>query len=90
MEEKPGAFVVDGAGTVSEYQLGQHVGGTKLATQVAVLSNTVTDGQRTVVLSRAFKGATKAQYTFAADGDADLVPFMNAVGSTSTYQVSVL
>jgi len=86
MEEKPGAVVVDGAGTVSEYQLGQHVGGTKLATQVAVLSNTVTDGQRTVVLSRAFKGATKAQYTFAADGDADLVPFMNAVGSTSTYQ----
>ena len=45
---------MDGQGVVAEYQLGDHRGGNKLATQVVVHSNTVVDGQRTVVLSRKF------------------------------------
>ena len=44
-------------------------------------SNTVSDGERTVVLSRALAGATAAHYSFnlTAAGDSQL-SFMNAVG----------
>ena len=86
MSEQPGAIIVDGVGTVSEYQLGQHVGGTKLARQVEVLSNTVASGLRTVVMTRTFAGATPAQYTFKVNNDgSQLIQFMNAVGSGPLY-----
>jgi hypothetical protein len=70
---------------VAEYQLGDHVGGTPLPTQVKVLSNTVMNSKRTVVLSRSFAGASSAQYTFDVDGDGSLLQFMNAVGSSGVY-----
>jgi len=85
MVQQPGAIVIDGEGTVAEYQLGDHVGGTKLTTQVVVQSNTVSNGSRTVVLTRTFAGASPAHFTFNASGDDALLPFMNAIGSSPTY-----
>eukprot|EP00040_Diaphanoeca_grandis_P022873 m.123597 g.123597 ORF g.123597 m.123597 type:complete len:807 (-) comp29000_c0_seq2:129-2549(-) len=85
MSQQPGAIIVDGDGDVSEYKLGDHLGGTKLTTQVVVLSNTVANGLRTVVLTRGFVGASASQYTFVASGDGQLIPFMNAVGSSANY-----
>jgi len=81
MKQKPAAIIVSETGAVSEWQLGDHVAGNKLTTQVVVLSNTVSAGQRTVVLTRAFKGSTAAQFTFHASGSNSTVSFMNAVGS---------
>ena len=81
MKQQPGAFIVSETGVVEEYKLGEHVAGTKLATQVQVLSNSVANGKRTVVLSRAFKGASAAQYSFNASGNDHSIQFMNAVGS---------
>jgi len=39
------------------------------------------------VMTRAFKGASSAQYSFAVDanGDGSMIEFINAVGSTSAY-----
>ena len=69
---------------MEEYKLGDHVAGTKLATQVAVLSNTVEGGQRTVVLSRPFAGVSPQHYSFnasaVAGGSASLT-VMDAVGA---------
>lgn len=85
MSQEPGAIIVDGYGNVTEYQLQEHVGGTRLPTQVKTVSNTVRDGVRTVVLARKFAGATPAHYTFKPTGNSDVVEFMNAVGSSATY-----
>jgi len=65
MGDLPYAIIVDGKGNVTERKLGDHDPGTLLQpTQVRVVSNTVTGSLRTVVLSRAFKGATANHYTF--------------------------
>jgi hypothetical protein len=52
MNDKPYSIIVDGKGAVSERQMARHQAGTLLAPSVKVVSNIVTDGQRTVVLSR--------------------------------------
>jgi len=85
MAQQPGAIIVDGEGEVAEYQLGDHVGGVKLATQVKVLSNRVEGDRRTVVLTRAFAGATSAHFSFNTTSDGVPISWMNAVGSTATY-----
>jgi hypothetical protein len=87
MKEQPAAIVIDGQGIVSEYQLGAHVGGAKLATQVKVLSNTVSDRKRTVVLSRKFAGASAAHFSFNSSimNDGAVLQWMNAVGATAEY-----
>ncbi len=48
--------------------------------KVAVVSNTVTAGVRTVVLKRAFRGATADHYTF--DPTVASVPMIDAVGNS--------
>lgn len=53
--------------------------GNQLAASVTVVSNTVENGMRTVVLSRALKGATKDHFTF--DATALSIPVINAVGN---------
>jgi len=85
MKQQPGAIIVDGRGAVSEYQLGDHVAGAKLKQQVAVLSNMVAGGKRTIVLTRKFAGASPAQFTFDLNGDGSVVQFMNAVGSSANF-----
>jgi hypothetical protein len=69
MFEKPYTLVVNSTG-VEERKLGtcgteaDHCAGTPLAASVKVVSNTVADGVRTVVLTRLLKGATADHYTF--------------------------
>lgn len=54
---------------VSERQLGtcgteaDHCAGTVIASSLKIVSNTLNNGVRTVVLTRPFAGATKAHYT---------------------------
>ena len=57
MSNSPYAIVVDGAdGNVSEHVLGSHIAGITLASSVDVVSNMVTDGFRTVVVTRGLTG----------------------------------
>jgi len=84
MADRPYVVVVDGHGVVSEHKIGDHEPGTTLnPTQVTVVSSTVVNGVRTVVLSRAFKGVTADHYTF--DPDITNFPFINAVGNTPDF-----
>ena len=83
MADRPAAIIVDGHGAVREYRLGLHTAGTPLPTQVEVRSNRVAGDVRTVVLARAFKGATTAQFSFAAANA--VLPFIDAVGSGPEY-----
>eukprot|EP00040_Diaphanoeca_grandis_P019959 m.105756 g.105756 ORF g.105756 m.105756 type:complete len:792 (-) comp27674_c0_seq2:460-2835(-) len=78
MADKPNAIIVTGNGTVFEQKLADQSIGTQLPTSVKVLSNTVVKGNRTVVLTRAFKGLTSGHYTF--DPTVPLLDFLNAIG----------
>ena len=49
-----------------------------------VVSNTVADGQRTVTLTRARKGAGPQYYSFDFDGPSR-IPFIDAVGSGPNF-----
>jgi len=86
MGDRPYVIIVDGQGAVTERKLGDHDPGTPLTpTQVQVKSNTVVNGNRTVILTRAFKGATYQHYTF--DPTVSSIPFINAIGSTSYFDI---
>jgi hypothetical protein len=81
MVEQPYSIIVDGTGVVQERKMANHAAGKNLSSTVTVVSNTVTSGRRTVVLTRAAKGLTKDHTTFTME---DLrIPFISAVGSTS-------
>jgi hypothetical protein len=84
MSDEPWAIIVDGHGAVTERKLVDQKAGSLLTTTVKVLSNTVTDGLRTVVMSRPMKGAGAEYYSFDYTGPST-VPFINAVGSTPTF-----
>lgn len=64
---------------VTERKLADQSPGTQLAKSVTVVSSTVANGNRTVVLSRPLKGLTADHYTFSLTGDLNL-PFINAIG----------
>lgn len=83
MADLPYAIIVDGTGNVTERKMGNHEAGTQLATSVKVISNTVVNGVRTVVVSRPLVGMTPEHYTFEPSVLA--VDFINAIGSTSTF-----
>jgi hypothetical protein len=83
------AIIVDGNGAVSERQLGtgagvsgEHQPGVLLAPSVTVKSNTVTDGKRTVVLTRPLQGLTAQHATLSAAAAG--IPIIAAVGSSKT------
>jgi len=80
MADQPWAIIVDGTGEVSERKLVSQSPGTELPASVKVISNRVDAGLRTVVLSRALKGATVDHYSFSAK-DPVILPFINAVGT---------
>lgn len=84
MADLPYAITVEGnTGNVTERKLGNHDAGSVLAKSVAVQSNTVADGVRTVVLTRALKGATKDHYSF---NSTDLtLDFINAIGAGAEF-----
>jgi hypothetical protein len=84
MSDAPWAIIVDGHGAVTERKLVDQKAGTLLKTTVKVLSSKVTDGVRTVTMSRAMKGAGEQYYSFDYTGPSTM-PFINAVGSTTTF-----
>ena len=77
-------FIIDGSGTVSEVKLGNHAGGDPISKSVHVVSNTVVDGKRTVVLIRPFKGQTADHYTFDPM-TTSTIPIITASGTGSTF-----
>jgi hypothetical protein len=80
MADTPYTIVVLGNGSVQERRLADHLEGTLLPPSVTVVSNSVTGGLRTVVLTRKLAGASPLHYTF--DPSALLISFINAIGST--------
>ena len=82
MADQPWTVIVEGT-KVSERKLAKHMPGALLAPSVAVLSNTVVGGVRTVVLARALKGATASHFTF--DPTSLSLNFIAAVGTTAAF-----
>jgi len=80
MSDEPYAIIVDGRGAVTERKLGKHAPGTLLDPSVKVVSNTVVDGRRRLVLHRPVIGASSHHYTLPTNpGDLDII---SAVGDS--------
>lgn len=82
MRDTPYTFIVDGSGAVTERRMGNHDAGTQLSSSVKVLSSSITNGRRTVVLERPLAGATPQHLTF--DPSTGGIPYIAAVGSTGS------
>jgi len=85
MADLPWTVVVDGTGKVSERNLAKHAGGTLLNASLTVVSNTVDNNVRTVLLSRPLQGLTKDYFTFSVASNDSSIPILVAVGSNATY-----
>ena len=70
-------------GNVEERKLGDHDPGTVLASSVRVSSNKVVDGERTVVMTREFKGKTSDHFTF--DSASSEISVITASGTGPNY-----
>ena len=70
-------------GNVEERKLGDHDPGTLLTASVRVTSNTVVDGERTVVMTREFKGKTPDHFTF--DASSSEISVITASGTGPNY-----
>lgn len=80
MADLPYAIIVDGKGSVSERKLASHAPGTQLASSITVVSSSVVDHVRTVVLTRAVAGATSNHYTIpTAAGEINMI---TAIGNS--------
>lgn len=82
MKDQPNAIIVTPA-QIFEQRLADQAAGAKIDTSVTVVSNTVVNGIRTVVLSRPFKGKSKEHYTF--DAKQPSFNFINAVGTSGKF-----
>jgi hypothetical protein len=80
MADLPYAIIVDGNGQVQERILANHDPGHELQPSVKILSNTVTNGVRTIVLQRTLVGITPDHYNFTTS--ISTIPFINALGDT--------
>ena len=81
MKDLPYAIIVDGEGKVTERKMADHGPGTLLKTSISIVSNTVVDNVRTVVMSRPVQGASKNHYTFQTiPGDLSII---SAVGNSA-------
>ena len=70
--------IIDGAGQVTERKLANHRPGTELSPSVRIVSSSVKDRLRTVVLSRPVTVASKDHFTFpVSPGDLEV---FSAVG----------
>ena len=80
MADLPYAIIVDGAGQVTERKLANHGPGTELSPSVRIVSSSVKDGLRTLVLSRPVTAASKDHFTFPlSPGDLEVI---SAVGDS--------
>ena len=82
MADLPNAIIVLGNGTVREQKLANQDPGSRLPMSLTIVSNAVVEGVRTVVATRAFKGATPGHYTF--DPTKSSLSFINAIGMGPT------
>jgi len=81
MKDKPYAIIVDGKGAVTERKLADHGPGNELTSSVTLISNSVQDNIRTVVLHRRVQGITKDHFNLpTSPGDLNVI---SAVGSSS-------
>jgi hypothetical protein len=71
-------LVVNTDGSVMERDLGNHEPGTLLAPSVKIVSSSVKDGARTIVMTRSIAGTAADDMKF--DVSANSMPFINAVG----------
>lgn len=83
MKGAPWTIIVEGDGKVSERKLQDQSPGTLLKSTLKVVSTSVTNGTRTVVLTRPVKGDSSDYFSFGLNGLAQL-PIINAVGSKPT------
>jgi hypothetical protein len=89
MSNSPYTLVANDTG-VFEQKLGtcgseaEHCPGDLLKPSVKLVSNSVTDGVRTVVMTRPFAGLTKNHYTFDVSKSAT-INFIAAVGSSQVF-----
>lgn len=84
MANSPYAVIVDGVkGTVTERVLGQELPGAQINASVTVVSTSVTNGVRTVVMTRPLKGASALHHTFVKTKLT--LPFIAAVGSSEVF-----
>ena len=63
----------------------EHCPGTTLTPSITLVSRTVVDGVRTVVVKRGLAGATAKHYSFSAAVQAT-IPFVSAVGWSDTFE----
>eukprot|EP00730_Choanoeca_flexa_P014858 TRINITY_DN6649_c0_g2_i2.p1 TRINITY_DN6649_c0_g2~~TRINITY_DN6649_c0_g2_i2.p1 ORF type:complete len:719 (+),score=185.41 TRINITY_DN6649_c0_g2_i2:78-2234(+) len=85
MADLPYTIVVNGTGGVMERRLGDHDPGRVLSPSVTVVSNTVENNLRTVVLTRSMKGQSSDYYTFDIATGTN-INFINAYGDTPDFQ----
>ena len=83
MKDTPNAIIVLGNGSVFEQKLADQSPGSRLPMSLKIVSNTVEGPNRTVVVSRPFKGMTAGHYTFnPAQSELN---FINAIGSGPSF-----
>ena len=85
MSDLPYAIVLQGDGEVSERKLGQHAAGKELSRTVEVVSNTVTEGVRTVVMRRPLTAPAPDYFTFDSSADELNVIVAGGPGAEMAY-----
>ncbi|XP_045180973.2 uncharacterized protein LOC123540207 [Mercenaria mercenaria] len=89
MSDSPYTIIVSSVG-IQERQIGtcgseaEHCPGDALETSIHVVSNKVSDGIRTVILSRPLKGKTNKHYTFDPSAQSQ-IDMISAIGSTEIF-----
>mmetsp|Transcript_58745 Transcript_58745/g.128742 ORF Transcript_58745/g.128742 Transcript_58745/m.128742 type:complete len:880 (+) Transcript_58745:49-2688(+) len=89
MADAPYALISNGSG-IMERQIGtcgseaEHCPGDLLTSSVTVVSNTVEDGMRTILMTRPFAGLTDAHHSFHLGGQTNM-NLITAVGSSQVF-----
>eukprot|EP00462_Mataza_sp_D1_P015332 CAMPEP_0175150732 /NCGR_PEP_ID=MMETSP0087-20121206/18060_1 /TAXON_ID=136419 /ORGANISM="Unknown Unknown, Strain D1" /LENGTH=727 /DNA_ID=CAMNT_0016436763 /DNA_START=67 /DNA_END=2250 /DNA_ORIENTATION=+ len=86
MVSAPYAIIVNGTGAIWEQKLDDHAPGKTLANSLTVVSNSVSNSIRTVLVSRTLTGKTQDHYTFENTlGSLDLIAASGSTGSFSYH-----
>ena len=88
MSDEPYALIVDGNGELSERKLANHGPGTLLKPFTSVVSSTIKDNVRTLILQRPVRGPEKDYFNIpTASGDLSVI---SAVGDTVRMKCTYL
>ena len=85
MKAEPYAIIVDGQGNVTERVLADQAAGTVLPPLLTVLSHTVNQGRRVLVLSRALAGLSAEHFSFDSLAHNSELPVISAYGSGPAF-----